>query len=341
MRAAVLAGSWLLLLAGCRPEPVASAPVVAPTAGPTAVAADDAARPDAASAEPVQDRCVGDSARALSLLPASAPSVVELDLWAIVHLPVFLRHHAALIPGDLQPLLEAASACGLGFESWRMLTASLGGPAQVSVLQAEGIGEPDRLACVVALLPTDGGPQYALDTVDGRTRITSDDGGVAWVVDRCTLVAGAAEHDDELQRLVSGQARSVLGANTLSAAWRRLPSERQIAFVSHSVAVPAVPNPLDAELAIAIRLRGGLELDASLQVRSTADAELLAAALRREWDTTGRMIGLPQAFVDSADIHASGSIVRLDARATPAQFEEAIAGLVRTLGGGAPPPAGP
>ncbi|MBK8239332.1 MAG: hypothetical protein IPK74_27735 [Deltaproteobacteria bacterium] len=212
------------------------------------------------------------------------------------------------------------------------------------MLQAENIDEPKRLTCITAQLPTDGAWHYSLGTVDGRTRLALDDGDVAWVVDRCTLVAGTAGHDDELQRLVSGDARSMLGVNALAGAWRRLPTVRQIAFVSHAVAVPAAPNPLSADLAIAIGLRRGLELRATLEVGNPADAERMAAELRREWDGAGpivRSVGLPQAVVDSVDIRASASMVQVDATATPAQLDEAIVGLVRTLGGGAMPTAGP
>lgn len=330
-----------LLLLACRPP--ASAPAIAQVAPSRAAPAPaTAVAPSPARHGTATATCGGNGIAALQFAPAAADSVAHVDLGALMRVPALAPVRSVLERApDVAALVGAAAECGLGPDTWRGLTTARaeGSVDSITVLQAEGIGERERLGCVRdAMVRAKQEPRFALAPGDGAVELELvGDGGRAIAVDRCTLVIASPRWIDATRERIAGRGRSllegplmptILRAGEGRAVWMavRSASSTTLAFTG---------NRAD-DLAASVSVHDGFAVDVSLQFATPETARAAADQVSGVFNNVKSMMvtmGLPQTVVDGTRITAAGAFVSVAMRGSVADLEILSRAIAKTASG--------
>ncbi|MBX7078072.1 MAG: hypothetical protein K1X88_02725 [Nannocystaceae bacterium] len=288
--------------------------------------------------------CARGGVAALRFAPAEADTVSHVDVVALLQEPSVAAVVGAFAKSDaLRDVFAAAEHCGLGLGSWRAVTTarSDGSAHSLSVLQADGIGDPDKLECVRAQLASaKAEPGFTLAPHEGTTELALEGGTRGIIVDRCTLVIASPAWVEPTRERIAGRGRSLLeGPLTLSLARTGEGRAAWLAVRSASASSLSIAGTRADDMVATLELHGGVAMDVSMQYPGPELARSAAAEIGRLLDGFKPMVtnlGVPKTVVDSLRVDGAGAFVNVRARGNVADLETISAVIVRIIVTGAP-----
>lgn len=251
----------------------------------------------------------------LALLPAAATMVAHVDLQALRAAPLWEKNRALLeADPEARRTLDVLAGCRVPFDGLRTLDLAVGNDGRdvAAVLTGDGVGDPERVACLAGQLP---GRGLSVDR-SGPAPVIVLDGGRGFFHDPGTVVVATTGWLADVEALRAGAGQSV-PSGPLQPLVARVAPDRPIWFVGR------VPGRTAATLAPALSglqevrgaldLRDGLGLELALGMDSADRAAATLAELRRQIDGL-RAAGLPGPVLDRVELAQSGPEVTLAIR---------------------------
>ena len=253
----------------------------------------------------------------LALLPQDASLVAHVDLAALRAAPLWAKNQALLAADpDARRTLDALAACKIPFEGLRTLDLAVASDSRnvAAVLTGDGVGEPDKVACLEGQLP---GRGLRVDRA-GAAPVLVLNGASGRFHDPTTMVFSTPGWDVAVDELRAGKAAGV-GAGPLGPLVARLPAARPIWFVGRvptQAAISLAPALSGLqEVRGALDLQDGLGVELALGMDSEARAAATLAELRKQIDGL-RAAGLPAPVLDRIGLSQAGAELSIAVRLT-------------------------
>jgi hypothetical protein len=311
------------------PKPIAPAPV-APTARIEPPAVDVAP----VRAEPIE-RCVLGPTGRLDLVPEKATFVVGIDLGALFASQAYADNRPVFEQGVRKAFVETTAACGLGSEQWQWATMGFDAASDFAiVLTADGIGRRETVACLrEAAGRREGAKPWT--KVDGTLeRYSLGDEMSAWVLDDCTVVLTSPQWAPDVEPLVAGRGKSVVGG-ALDPALRRAVAAHHVWYAGLLMTMSLNGSPFVDALDVSghVDLSSGFASTSLIEFPSATMASERANEMRKKFADAKPMLasaGMPQGVLDRMQFGARDSLVAIEATTTPEELTK-ILGFLRHL----------
>ena len=276
----------------------------------------------------------------IARLPARATMIAHIDLTRFTSSPLWVESRARMGQDEeAQRMLAAMDACHMPLAGLASLDLGVEPVAQelAAVLTGEGVGVPENLLCLRTQLGDAIGGDWKIEArPPGEAIVVRGAGGsvefVAHIVDARTVVLASAAWAEPVAEVLRGASSSAARGPLAALLGRAAPTAeapRAIWFVGHLP--PDVLEALATEGADGVEdVRGAIDLDDGLAlelivgVRSADRVPGLLALANARLDLArglARMQGVPQPIVDSLEVSAEGSEVRLAARMRMADIQ--------------------
>lgn len=267
-------------------------------------------------------------------IPEGATIVAGIDVAGVVASSAYTGNRALIETGEAKRILDAAAACSVGLEKWQRVTFGMDTASRsfAAEIQGDGLGDETNLACIAAAVEKhEGRAPWKVEHRHGGTVLAMSDGGVAFVVDRGTVVLASKAWVARVKDLVAGEGRSAFGgslaevigrADTTKTLW--VAGGLPPAMVAGTVAQHA------KDVAGSIDLSHGVALAASVGFASADEAAAQREALQQQFDGMKGLattMGVPQTVLDSVRIEQRDTAVHVAVTASDAdihRIQEAV-----------------
>lgn len=264
--------------------------------------------------------------------------IAGADVGSIVQAPAFAPFLGLDGPSEVKPVLAAATACGLGRDTWRSITigGSFTGSSSAVAFRAQGAGSIENLECIRGRMETSSGKSpFSISTTSGSIELSFASGSRGWVIDPCTVVVAEKDWIAPMRERIEGRGVAAIDGRLAGAIARA--DTRKHAWLGMTVDPTSIGSFLPGvqDLAIAIQVTNRVSVSASLAFSDPSTAAKQSAEIERQLASMKSMVGgmgVPQSVVDSIKVGPAGAFVMISAEAGEEELRR-ISGLIAGVQG--------